>query len=109
MKSKFRTMTRRRPGRAALPARIAMLVILAILSILAILALFAGARQSLRTALTLRSAWPPEADTLGLPPVAMLRFLSLGHREMAADLVAARANVYFAAPRCSCTTAGPSQ
>jgi hypothetical protein len=89
MKSNFRTMPWRRPGWAALPAGIAILVILAIL------ALFAGARQSLRTALTLRSAWPTEADTLGLPPVAMLRFLSVGHQEMAADLVAARANVYF--------------
>jgi hypothetical protein len=36
-------------------------------------------------------------DTLVLPPLSALRVLSLGHRETAADLLAARANVYFGA------------
>jgi hypothetical protein len=52
-------------------------------------------RASLRTALTLRSTWPPEADTQVLPSAAVLRVASLGHHAMAADLMAARANVYF--------------
>ncbi len=50
---------------------------------------------SLRSARALRAIWPREADTLMLPPSGLLRRLSLGHHEMAADLVAARANVYF--------------
>lgn len=54
-----------------------------------------GARVALRSALALRADWPAAADTLALPPVAVLRLLSFGHREMAADLVAARVNVYF--------------
>ena len=52
-------------------------------------------RASLREALTLRAGWPREADTLVMPPLQVLRLLSFGHTEMAADLVAARANVYF--------------
>jgi hypothetical protein len=43
----------------------------------------------------LRSAWPPEADLMYLPSATTLRRLSLGHSELAADLVAARANVYY--------------
>lgn len=52
---------------------------------------------SLRAALHLRAAWPREAATLMLPPASALRVLSLGHTETAADLIAARANVYFGA------------
>jgi hypothetical protein len=59
------------------------------------LAGIAGVRASLGSALALRVSWPGEADTLLVPPSGVLRFLSLGHGEMAADLVAARANVYF--------------
>jgi hypothetical protein len=43
----------------------------------------------------LRAGWPAEADTMYLPDSRTLRALSLGHTELAADLVAARANVYF--------------
>jgi hypothetical protein len=54
-----------------------------------------GTRQALRASLALRAAWPRQADTGALPPAGVLRLLSLGHHEMASDLVAARANVYF--------------
>jgi hypothetical protein len=43
----------------------------------------------------LRKAWPPEADTYYLPPSSALRVASLRHTELAADLIHARANVYF--------------
>jgi hypothetical protein len=43
----------------------------------------------------LRATWPPEADLMYLPPSSTLRWLALGHHELAADLVAARANVYY--------------
>jgi hypothetical protein len=52
-------------------------------------------RASLRTASALRATWPREADTQVLPSAAALRIASVGHHEMAADLLAARANVYF--------------
>jgi hypothetical protein len=45
--------------------------------------------------LTLRSAWPPEADVLYLPSSSTLRHMALGHSELAADLLAVRTNVYF--------------
>jgi hypothetical protein len=51
----------------------------------------------LRGALALRATWPREVNTLVLPPASALRVLSLGHAETAADLIAARANVYFGA------------
>jgi hypothetical protein len=54
-----------------------------------------GARASLRSALALRASWPRASDTLILPPASVSRLLTLGHREMGADLIAARANVYF--------------
>jgi hypothetical protein len=50
-----------------------------------------GRQQSTR----LRAGWPPEADLMYLPPSSTLRWLALGHTELAADLVAARANVYY--------------
>jgi hypothetical protein len=43
----------------------------------------------------LRAAWPPEADTYYLPPSSFLKVASVGHGELAADLIHARANVYF--------------
>jgi len=55
----------------------------------------AGTGHALNAALSLRAGWPREAETLLLPRAGVLRLLSLGHPEMAADLVAARANVYF--------------
>ena len=55
----------------------------------------AGTVRALQAALALRATWPREADTLLLPRAGVLRLLSLGHPEMASDLVAARANVYF--------------
>ena len=54
-----------------------------------------GTARALDAALTLRAGWPRDADSLLLPRAGVLRLLSLGHAEMAADLVAARANVYF--------------
>ncbi len=48
-----------------------------------------------RQAGQLRDAWPPEADLMYLPSSSTLRRLSLGHTELAADLIAARANVYY--------------
>jgi hypothetical protein len=42
-----------------------------------------------------RATWPPEADTFYLPPSSSLRILSLRHTELFADLIHARANVYF--------------
>ncbi len=65
------------------------------LAVAAALALALGTRQALRAALTLREAFAPERDTMYLPRAAVLRALGLGHHEMMADLVAARANVYF--------------
>ena len=43
----------------------------------------------------LRETWPPEADTFYLPPSSALRIAALGHTELLADLIHARANVYF--------------
>jgi hypothetical protein len=56
------------------------------------LSLAMAARQQ---ALGLRAGWPPEADLMYLPPASTLRWLALGHTELAADLVAARTNVYY--------------
>ena len=50
---------------------------------------------SLRHATRLRGTWPTEADTFHLPPSSALRFASLGHNELAADLLHGKANVYF--------------
>lgn len=55
----------------------------------------ASATLAVRHATALRAAWPRDVDALYLPSANTLRVLSLGHSEMAADLVAARANVYF--------------
>ncbi len=52
---------------------------------------------ALGEATAIRDRWPAEADTLYLPASSALRFASLGHSEAAADLVAARANVYYGA------------
>ena len=67
-----------------------------------VLALFAGLLGIAATAALclvhttrLRETWPPEADTFYLPPSAALRVASLGHTELFADLIHARANVYF--------------
>jgi hypothetical protein len=43
----------------------------------------------------LRETWPPEADTFYLPPSSALRVVGLRHNELLADLIHARANVYF--------------
>jgi hypothetical protein len=63
--------------------------------LLALVALVAATRGALRSALGLRALWPAEDDALYLPGAGTLRALSLGHTELGADLVAARANVYF--------------
>jgi hypothetical protein len=65
----------------------------------AVLAIFAGLAAAsalcLARAERLRGEWPPEADTYYLPPSSALRVASLRHNELAADLIHARANVYF--------------
>jgi hypothetical protein len=62
----------------------------------ALLAAFSGlAALGLRRAGALRAGWPAEADLMYLPTSRTLRLLSLGHTELAADLVAARTNVYY--------------
>jgi hypothetical protein len=48
-----------------------------------------------RHATALRATWPAEADLLYLPSSKTLRWLALGHTELASDLIAARANVYY--------------
>jgi hypothetical protein len=58
----------------------------------AVIALTRAARLSARAQ---SESWPPDADALYAPRAEVIRFLSLGHHEMAADLLAARANVYF--------------
>jgi hypothetical protein len=63
----------------------------ALLAAVALLVTGAG----LRFARDLRTTWPREADTLVLPSARVLRIVAFGHTEMASDLVAARANVYF--------------
>jgi hypothetical protein len=69
------------------------------LTVVAALLLFAGAvaltASARRRATDLRATWPAEADLMYLPSSGTLRWLALGHNELAADLVAARANVYF--------------
>jgi DNA-binding transcriptional regulator YbjK len=52
---------------------------------------------AMNQATRIRASWPEEADALYLPSASTLRRLALGHTELAADLVAARANVYFGA------------
>ena len=65
--------------------------------VVAALVVLVVTRFTLMHALSLRAAWPTEADTLSLPTASALRAASLGHTELAADLVAARTNVYFGA------------
>lgn len=67
------------------------------LAALGALALLAATHAALRQCLALRGTWPAEADTLYLPGARVLRAASLGHTELAADLLAARTNVYFGA------------
>ena len=62
---------------------------------LGLLALFGVALGLLAHASRERDRWPPEADTFYLPSSSVLRVLSFGHTELAADLLHTRANVYF--------------
>jgi hypothetical protein len=65
--------------------------------VVALVLLSAGTTAALTHITALRAEWPEEADTYFLPSTHMLRLLSLGHPEVASDLVAARTNVYFGA------------
>ena len=59
-------------------------------------ALAFGTRQALQAALSQRQERLRERpDDMYLPRAEVLRWLGLGHHEMLADLVAARANVFF--------------
>jgi len=82
---------------AAAPGRRSPPVTTAAAILVAALALVAMTRATLHRALALRAGWPAEDDTLSLPGATALRVASLGHSEAAADLVAARTNVYFGA------------
>lgn len=81
----------------AAPARPPLPITTTAAILIAALALIAGTRATLHHALALRAGWPAEDDTLSLPGATALRVASLGHTEAAADLVAARTNVYFGA------------
>jgi hypothetical protein len=81
------------PSAAASPRRSWEIALAAV----TVLALLGVALATLRHTLALRAGWPAEADTLALPGTSTLRVASLGHTELAADLVAARTNVYFGA------------
>jgi hypothetical protein len=63
--------------------------------IVALVVLVALTGHARGRAFGLRSGWPAEADTLYLPGSRAIKVMSLGHTEMAADLIAARTNVYF--------------
>jgi hypothetical protein len=76
------SLTRRRLGP---PLGIGLLLML-----LGTVALLCQARAT-----ALHDRWPPEADTFYLPPSRIIRIASLGHNELASDLIHARANVYF--------------
>src|ERR1700690_3428021 len=76
------TRTRRRPGPV-----VAIGLLLLALSTIALLCL--------SRANALHDRWPPEADTFYLPPSRILKLASLGHSELAADLIHSRANVSF--------------
>jgi hypothetical protein len=67
--------------------------VLALGLLLLVLSIVAGLCQSRANAL--HDRWPPEADTFYLPPSKILKLASLGHSELAADLIHSRANVYF--------------
>src|SRR5690606_4558446 len=46
-----------------------------------------------------RSSWPNEEDLVLLPPAAVAPYLSLGERELMADLLWTRALVYYGSSR----------
>lgn len=60
-----------------------------------VVAVALGAEWARTRATTARATWPAEVDTLYLPPARAIRVASLGHHELMADLLAARANIYF--------------
>ena len=67
-----------------------MLAIGLLVPVLATIALLCQSRAN-----ALHDRWPAEADTFYLPPSRILRIASLGHSELAADLIHSRANVYY--------------
>lgn len=74
------------------PAKQWMLGVMLVLVISAVAMVSEWARARTTTA---RATWPPEIDALYLPPATAMRVASMGHREVVADLLAARANIYF--------------
>ncbi len=64
-------------------------------AVVGLLGCFITASLCLGHATKLRATWPPETDTFYLPPSSSLKVASMGHTELAADLLHARANVYF--------------
>src|ERR1039457_7391884 len=70
-------------------------VILAAFVLAGLAGLWTPALCCLERTTHLREAWPPEADTFYLPPSSALRVAGLRHNELLADLIHARANVYF--------------
>jgi len=67
------------------------------LTIAVTLLVVAATRATLLGTLSRRATWPAEDDTLALPTATAVRIASMGHTELAADLIAARTNVYFGA------------
>jgi hypothetical protein len=61
----------------------------------ALVAVAALTGLSLAQASRLRATWPAEMDTFYLPSSQAMKIASLGHHELASDLLSARANVYF--------------
>lgn len=79
------------PATATLPARALGFAPAALLLFACGLAIHFGLGRANR----LRQSWPAEADTYYLPPAGALKVASLGHSELMANLIHARANVYF--------------
>jgi hypothetical protein len=70
------------------PRRIAFALVIAGL-------FWAGARQLGGSAQAERDTWPKTAGTVLVPPPEIARFVSLGYRELLADITWARTLVYF--------------
>jgi hypothetical protein len=79
------------PAAVASPPR--WLSAVAALALAGVFVTLAGVARQRATAL--RATWPAEADLMYLPSSQTLRRLALGHTELASDLIAARANVYY--------------
>jgi hypothetical protein len=85
------------PAAAATASRRPLEVGLILVILVVTLLVAVATRATLLRALAERAGWPAEEEALALPGATTLRIASLGHNELAADLIAARTNVYFGA------------